>query len=780
LFELVGLDHMQAERNPQEHRGSAMSVFHSSAVRRIFALMVALFVLPLRPAASDLQKTQKKELESAAKALNAEAKSLEKSGKLVEARLKYAESLGYIEERESSQAISRLDDRLKTEVKAATASAQKMFDAGKYKEAAQTLEQAWNLQTAQPLLAYDLALCYNQLGERQKAAEYLDQAIAGAGGPKIRARLNQTRTSFTTAETTAAHSDSAKKQLELFDHLAATLGNGSSAEDELGDEEVLVEGDAPDPTASVRGGTARFTATGPAHGGKSSRFSSACTALQSLKETLANSPAAVFDLANCAEDNNRPDEAMRYLRRYLELAPNALDAVRVNQRIAELDALKALPTQSGAQVRALYATAERSIEEHQYDGALMAYTKAGELLPDFPLTHWKLGLLQEAMGNVAEARKQLARCRESEMDPEAQKRADFHLGILDEKRKKYDEEVSEAEDIIADLLNRSMNLTFNGLENRSALRAHRAQVKKGNAAKKLGGFTVPLPYAQQQIGSAAQHLQAALALFPLGAEANELMALVYLQSLDGRSAIRSFDAVSSQQLPVSFYAEIRGHGVDRPAKCELSRDHIRFIFLASYDKKGVAKPPSRRAGQDGLGDLVIEAQASRALNFEDFAFRLSEIKKVETKDGQILFKLEHDTYSVSPLAIAFLPPKEGGPFARRFSNDYARLFMRYPGLEDTKLGAEGLTGYEKFKIGMDVANAGMSMAMGGPAAFAAVQDIITVVQTVRMLQTTMASLKISYTAWATSVEEEQDVLLGNPFKPIPTEPVRLAYLHELK
>jgi hypothetical protein len=253
-----------------------------------------------------------------------------------------------------------------------------------------------------------------------------------------------------------------------------------------------------------------------------------------------------------------------------------------------------------------------------------------------------------------------------------------------------------------------------------------------------------------------------------------------LQALDGRSAIRSYDAVASQHLPVSFYAEVRGHELDRPAKCELSRDHIRFIFLASYDKKGVAKPPSRQAGQDGLGDLVIEAQASRALNFEDFAFRLSDIKKVETKDGQVLFKLEHDTYSVSPLAIAFYPPKEGGPFARRFSNDYARLFVRYPGLEDTKLGAEGLTGYEKFRIGMDLAQAGASMGMGGVGAISAVQDVITAVQQVRMLERTMASMKISYAAWETSVEEQQNVLFGNPFKPIPTEPVRLAYVHELK
>ncbi len=110
-----------------------MDLFRSNAVRRISLLLVVLFVFPLRPAASDLQKTQKKELESAAKALNAEAKSLEKSGRLVEARLKYAESLGYIEEKEASQAISRLDDKLKNDVKAAIVSAQKLFDAGKYK-----------------------------------------------------------------------------------------------------------------------------------------------------------------------------------------------------------------------------------------------------------------------------------------------------------------------------------------------------------------------------------------------------------------------------------------------------------------------------------------------------------------------------------------------------------------------------------------------------------------------------------------------------------------------
>jgi tetratricopeptide (TPR) repeat protein len=746
-------------------------------------LLLAPFSSPVSPVADDLQKSQKKELESQAKALIEEAKSLEASGKFVEARLKYAESLGYLELKDAIQGVQRLGDKLKNEVKAAIASAEKLYDAGKYSEAGQVLENAWSLQALRPLLAYDLALCYQQTGDRQKAVDYLDQAIAGASNPKLRSRLSEMRTVFTTAENPSAPNDNLKKQLAQFDQLAETLGNGSSAEDQLGDEELLAEGDQndrPDAPADKRTEVVKFVATDPSRNAKPGRFSSACTALGSFKDSVSNSPAAVFDLANCAEDNNRPDEAMRLLRRYLELAPKALDAGRIRQRISELDELKALPNQSGVQVRALYATAARSTEERQYDGVLLAYSKAIDLLPDFPLTHWKLGLLQEAMGNVAEAGKQYTRFRELATDADAQKRADFRLSVLEAKRKKYDDEISDAEDFIADLLNRAMNLTFNGLENRSALRARRGQYKKGNAAKKLGGFTVPLPYAQQQFAVANQHLQAALSLFHRGAEDNELMALVYLQAFDGRAAIRSYDAVASQHLPVSFYAEIRGHNLDRPAKCELSRDHIRFIFLAIYDNKGFAKPPARQAGQDGLGDLVIEPDASRALNFEDFAFPVSDIRKVESKNGQIIFKLQHGDYSISPLAIAFIAPREGGPLARRFSNDYTRLFVRYLGLEDTKLGAEGMTGYEKFKLGMNMAQAGMDIAMGGAGAFAVVQDVMTVIQQLRMLQQTMASLEISYGAWETSVNEEQDVVLGSPFKPLPTEPVRLAYLHELK
>ena len=86
-----------------------------------------------------------------------------------------------------------------------------------------------------------------------------------------------------------------------------------------------------------------------------------------------------------------------------------------------------------------------------------------------------------------------------------------------------------------------MKLTFNGSEKRSAMRAKRARVKKkeqNKAKNRVGGFAIPFAYAQQQLSRASEHLQIALALFPLGAEANELMGLVFLQANDGHSATR--------------------------------------------------------------------------------------------------------------------------------------------------------------------------------------------------------------------------------------------------
>ena len=171
------------------------------------------------------------------------------------------------------------------------------------------------------------------------------------------------------------------------------------------------------------------------------------------------------------------------------MAPNALDANDARARIADLKSLLSLPGQKGVEVRRLYASEYGSLAERKYDRALTDLTKAGDLAPEFPLTRWKLGLLND-MGDVDQARENFTRYQQLSSDQSAKDEANLHLTTLDAKRAKYDEEVDEAEDIVADLFNRSMKLTFNGSERRSAVRVKRAQVKKKeqNKARKPCGW----------------------------------------------------------------------------------------------------------------------------------------------------------------------------------------------------------------------------------------------------------------------------------------------------
>jgi hypothetical protein len=266
--------------------------------------------------------------------------------------------------------------------------------------------------------------------------------------------------------------------------------------------------------------------------------------------------------------------------------------------------------------------------------------------------------------------------------------------------------------------------------------------------------------------------------FPLGAEANELMAQIFLQANDGQSATRSFDVVASQGLPVAFYAEMRSRKQDVAVKCELSRDRLRLIYLSSYDKKGNTAPPKKPAGEDGLGDLVLEPAAERQ-EFDSLEVPLSQISKVETDKGVIKLKFGKQELWLSPIYLASFTPIEG-PQARRFANNYTRLFARYPGLENSKLGTEGMSGGEKFKMGYNIAMAGMDIATGGftlIGAISSVQDAISIARTIRAA---MASLSISFASWERSVDDQQQLLIGKAFKSIPLQAANLTFLQEIK
>ncbi|MEY2413378.1 MAG: hypothetical protein QOD84_1984 [Acidobacteriaceae bacterium] len=734
-------------------------------------------------AAENPEKTQKKELEAEVKTMTAEAIRLEKLGQLAEARAKYTESQALIEINDVTDAIKKLDEEIKKRVKNALNESHKLYEARKFKEAATVLDAGMKLQAFQAVLAYDLALCYYQLGDRKRALEYMQKAKGGTADPKQKQKLMQIITVFTTGESATAVNDSDKERIFRINSLSDSVGLEASLEDEGGEEDSFSEGNASSDQSSS---TLALKADAPprtTHKEKAGHRASLCNALAELKGTLIASPSVTFNLANCAETNSRTTEAVQLLEKYLEMSPAALDGEESRARIADLQSLLTLPGQTGADVRRLYSSAYGDLAERKYDRARSAFAKAGELAPELALTKWKLALLDEAMGNVDLSRENFARFQSLTSDQSAKDEAALHLSTLDAKRAKYDEEVEAAEDIVSDLFNRGMNLTFNGDENRSSLRAKRARVKKksdrSKAKGRVGGFAIPYAYAQQQLTRASEHLQVALALFPLGAEANELMGLVYLQANDGHAASRSFDAVASQGLPVSFYAEMRGHKLDHAVKCELSRDKLRLIFLSSYDKKGAPTPPSSPAGDDGLGDITVALSDKRKDSFESLDLKLADIKKVETDKGQLKLKLAQQEITLAPIYLPSFTPIEG-PAARRFANTYTRLFIRYPGLEDSKLGTEGMSGGEKFKMGYNIANAGADIAMSGfnpIGAISGVQDVLSITQTIR---TAMVSLSVSFASWEKSVDDQQQLLAGKAFKAIPTQAANLGFLQEIK
>ncbi len=750
--------------------------------------ILVIFFLACGLAAENLEKTQKKELEAQVKSMTAEAQRLEHAGQLAEARTKYAESQALIEVNEVTDAIKRLDEQIHKQVKDALNESRKLYEMRKFKESAGVLDQAMKLEAFQPVLAYNLALCYHQLGDRSQALEYLRKAKAGTPDPKQMQKLQQLQTFFTTGEDGLSVNESERDRILRVNTLADSVGLEASLEDEIGAEESFSEPDAASPEAAPAQPAAQpFLKTerpAATHSDtRASHRSSLCNALMELKGPLAGSPSATFDLANCAESNGRTKEAVQMLEKYLEMSPAALDGGESRARIADLKALLTLPGQNGVEVRRLYASAYSALAERKYDRALTAFTKAGDLAPEFALTKWKLALFYEAMGDIGRARENFTRYQQLASDQSAKDEADLHLSTLDPKKTKYDEEVDEAEDILADLFNRALNLTFNGPENRSALRAKRARVKKkedrAKAKYRVGGFAVPFAYAQQELARASEHLQIALALFPLGAEANQLMGLVFMQANDGQSATRSFDVVASQGLPVAFYAELRDRKHDQAVKCELSHDRVRLIHLSSYDKKGNPAPPSTPAGEDGLGDLVIDPSTPRQQGFDSLDVTLNEIKKVETDKGMLKLKLTKQDVWLAPIYLPSFTPIEG-PQARRFANTYTRLFIRYPGLEDSKLGTEGMSGGEKFIMGYKIASASADIAMsgfGGIGAISSVQDIISITRTIRAA---MVSLNVSFASWEKSVEDQQQLLAGKSFKAIPIQPASLVFVQEAK
>ncbi|MGH9516371.1 MAG: hypothetical protein ACRD3P_11935 [Terriglobales bacterium] len=139
-------------------------------------------------------------------------------------------------------------------------------------------------------------------------------------------------------------------------------------------------------------------------------------------------------------------------------------------------------------------------------------------------------------------------------------------------------------------------------------------------------------------------------------------------------------------------------------------------------------------------------------------------------------KLGKQEFALSPIYLPSYTPIQGPP-ARRFANNYPRLFIRYPSLEDSKLGAEGMTGGEKFKMGVNIANESLNIAPNlNP--IGSIQATMSAISIARTIHSAMASVSVSFASWERSVDDQQQLLSGPSFKTIPTEPVSLAFVQK--
>jgi tetratricopeptide (TPR) repeat protein len=712
---------------------------------------------------SEPAKADKKQLEAQAKQLIAEGKALEQQGKLAEAKDKYVDAVGVVSTGDALSAINRIDDKEKQQIESLLSEAHRLYDTGKVSESVQQLRQGLEMRPAHPTLHYDLALCYLKPGDRANAALHLDLASGALPNRKERTELLELQSTVLMGTAPPAASGDGKNALAGFNETYL------QEDRDLGD-------------TKARGG-------------------GLCDQTIALRDAFPSNAAVVFNSAKCAEEDAHPEVAARQLAEYIELAPNALDREDAKLFQEDLQSLAGLRGDSGQLVRRHYANAARYLDYRRYDRTMAEYQAAAQALPDYPQMPWQLGLLYEAYGNIAKAREQFSRFQQLTPDAARKSEAGFHLSNLEGHRAVYDANVDEAQDILSGLLASSMGLDTEGAKHKTKL-SYRQWRWASHRYKEATRATVklPEPYVERELNRARQDLDAGTELFPLGAEAHELLALICLQGNNWPEAFRSYDAVASQGFPVSFYAQVnsaRDSKVVRATKVEIGTDAVRLVYLSSYDpKKQISVPPAKPPGQDNLGNLVVSAAQPPDAQAEALTIRAGDLKGIETDKNFAVLKLAKDRIYLAPLNMLSETPFEGGA-SRTFGNEYTRLFVRYLGYESAKLGKEGMTAGEKFKLGFEIARIGMGVGMmgvGAPVAYGSAvrmarlahalqvyrtyRSVAGGVRDVDMADATMRladDLQMSATALERAISDQQRAIVGTQFKIIPTQQNQLKF-----
>jgi hypothetical protein len=723
-----------------------------------------LLALSYAQAGGQSEPQDKRELVREVKRLVAEGKALEQEGKLSEARDKYLDAEGILSAADTLSAIAQIDEQQKQRAQSLLSGARRSYEAGKFSDSNQLLEQGLGIEPFNAALHFDLSLGYLKLADRPNAAQHLDLAASALSGEKERTRVLELLSAVLIGAPGPADAANEKE------NPAASIFNQSYLEEDrdMSDTHAL--------------------------GG------SLCEQTRTLESAFSTNPAIAFNSAKCAAEDARPQDAANLLADYVKLAPDALDRTEVARCEHGLSSLARLPGDAGHLVRQHYASAARYLDYRRYDRAIDEYKAAAKTLPDYPETQWQLGSLYEAYGDLADTREHFSRFQE--LEPGRRGDADPHLADLDGRRAVYDANVAEARDIMSDLLLSSLGLNSQGARHKRKLTyrqwrwASKQYKETTRATEKLSQ-----PYVERELNRARANLESATALFALGAEANELLALINLEGNNWPNAYRNYDAVASQGFPVAFYAQIyssRDSKAIRATKVEIGADTIRLVCLSSWDtKKQVSVPPRKPAGEDLLGNLVISAVEPPDAQAEALMIRAEELKGIETDKNFVVLKLQSERIYISPLNMLTEAPFEGGA-SRTFGNEYTRLFLRYLGYEQAKLGKEGMTTGEKFKLGFEIARIGVfagMMGFGAPAVYGSALRLARFAHALAVYREVKQGVQIANQADAATrliddlqmatealerdANDQRRAVEGMTFKVIPIEPLALKFRDKL-
>jgi tetratricopeptide (TPR) repeat protein len=480
--------------------------------------------------------------------------------------------------------------------------AKQLFEGGDFTGAQKELE---SLRAAQPesrIILYDLALVSLRQGQRDQALAYQQEALRGVMHPYQRRALD-----------------------ELGEEIL--YGRGMTDKMSLSLADVL-----PAPVGSSRDPAERADA----------EINTVCPNVKQRHAEMIDNPSGVFNLAQCAEYEGRLEEADKFYKQYLEMAPEALDRDSVALRVSEIDTFNGLDVSSPA--RQMYHAGVRALMTGDFNAANQLFAALSSGGPGS-----RVGLLQSGV-----------------------------LALLAGRH-------SQAEKYLGNLLDQETNTDMRDYI------GHLLKTEGAGDNEFIAGIKEVLKFIQEyDFVQASEAIQKPLRIYPLSPAVNALAAFIALNTNNYPAARRAMDNLWAQGQPVFFYAAVKSSSQKQEMvyRVQISPDKVVLAPLRAGAK--MAELVERM--QEGKPQDTTETTSAGSV----VAFTKAEITEIHSTGSELEMKTSKGEWKITP-QVAFVKPREGWP-ARAFMNDYADLFATYLGLANVELGAESTDSADRWRL----------------------------------------------------------------------------------